>query len=259
MPEDLGPLFFEVHRGLPREGPGSTASTLRALELARPHLPPLPRVVDLGCGPGAQTRVLADALPDALVVAVDLHPPFLVQLAEALGTDCARVELAVGDMATWAPQEPVDLVWCEGAAYVMGVPAFLERWRAQLRPGGCVALTEAVWLTDAPSPASLAHWASEYPQMTDVAGLLEQVRAAGLELLGHFVLPRSDWLEEYYAPMQARLDALVTEHAGDPQALTELAVHQREIDVYREHGDELGYAFAVARLAPAAIAEGSAA
>ena len=59
--------FFALHRGLPREAPGSRESTARALALARP-LPAAPRVLDIGCGPGMQTIDLAELLPEANVV-----------------------------------------------------------------------------------------------------------------------------------------------------------------------------------------------
>lgn len=74
----LPPELFLVHRDLPREGPGCDAATLRALR-GLPELPPSSRVFDLGCGPGAQTLVLARAL-GTRVVAVDLRRPFLDQI-----------------------------------------------------------------------------------------------------------------------------------------------------------------------------------
>ena len=58
-------VFFEVQRGLPRQGPGSNESTIKALELCR-ELPDNPAVLDIGCGPGMQTMALAGtAEPDA--------------------------------------------------------------------------------------------------------------------------------------------------------------------------------------------------
>ncbi|WP_240325275.1 hypothetical protein [Amycolatopsis thermalba] len=50
--------FFALFHGLPRQGPGSDATTLRLLELAAP-LPERPRVLDLGCGPGRSALLLA--------------------------------------------------------------------------------------------------------------------------------------------------------------------------------------------------------
>ena len=55
------PQFFELHTGLPREGPGDDSITRRAVGLL-PELPQDPVVIDAGCGPGGQTLVLASAL-----------------------------------------------------------------------------------------------------------------------------------------------------------------------------------------------------
>ncbi|MDX1575896.1 MAG: class I SAM-dependent methyltransferase, partial [Kiloniellales bacterium] len=71
-------VFFDVHSGLPREGPGSRACTARALAMAGP-LPPEPRVLDIACGPGMQTLDLAELLPAARITAVDTHAPFVAE------------------------------------------------------------------------------------------------------------------------------------------------------------------------------------
>ena len=62
-------LFFELFTGLPRQGPGDAASTLRALALV-PRVGPRTRILDVGCGTGLHTRVLAQGSP-ARIVAVD--------------------------------------------------------------------------------------------------------------------------------------------------------------------------------------------
>ncbi|MDB5040737.1 MAG: transferase [Candidatus Eremiobacteraeota bacterium] len=51
------PLFFELHSSLPREGPGDDATT-RSVLLSL-DLPQAPKVLDVGCGPGAGSLVLA--------------------------------------------------------------------------------------------------------------------------------------------------------------------------------------------------------
>ena len=65
-------LFLEIYGTLPRAGPGSAADTRRALALVPTRS--IRTVLDLGCGPGAQTLVLAEALPDASIRALDVVP-----------------------------------------------------------------------------------------------------------------------------------------------------------------------------------------
>lgn len=239
-------IFTEVHSDMWREGPGSDASTRRAAELARPHLPASPRILEVACGPGAQTVALLEAFPEATLLATDLTPRFLEQVRQRVAArgEAARVQVVQADMRTFSPGHPVDLIWCEGAAYIMGVPQALAHWKGLLDKGGVIAFTEAVWLTDAPSAVARANWA-EYPQMQGVEGCLALVREQGYEVVGSFVLPASDW-QSYYGPMQQRLDQLRECYAEDAEALAELAAHQSEIDAYAACGEEFGYLFVVA-------------
>ena len=73
-PHDLE-LFLQVYGTLPRAGPGDTQSTVNALALV--PWPSPKTVLDLGCGPGAQTLVLAEVLPDAEILALDVLPPMV--------------------------------------------------------------------------------------------------------------------------------------------------------------------------------------
>ena len=238
--------FFAIHSDLPREGPGNRASTLRALAIAQP-LPVRPRVLDIACGPGAQTLDLAAALPDASIVAVDFHAPYLEQLRRrADEAGCAdRIETAQGDMRA-LNFEPgaFDLIWCEGAAYIMGVPAALMAWRPLLREGGRIALTEAVWLRDDPPDEVRANWA-EYPAMGAVPAVRARFEAAGYALLGDFVLPPEAWWE-YYRPIEARLAMLAGRLDEDPVAAGIMAEGHAEVDCYRRRPDYFGYAFFIA-------------
>ena len=165
MTEDrMTMLFFEMFSGLPRQGPGDAASTLRALALV-PGVGPESRVLDLGCGTGLQTRVLAQSSP-ARFIAVDNHAPFVDVLnheARHLGI-ADRLEARVGDMRRLdvAPGS-FDLVWCEGAIAIMGVEAGLRDWRRLLAPGGHMAMTEVCWMKPDPPPECATFWANAVP------------------------------------------------------------------------------------------------
>ncbi len=244
-------IMFTVHQGLPREGPGNRASTARALELIE-NLPAAPEVLDIGCGPGMQTVDLASLMPQARIQAVDTHQPFLEDGARrAEAAECARrVEFSLADMrALDFAAERFDLIWCEGAAYIMGIAEALAAWPQLLKAGGHLAFTEAVWLSRSPPQTLADWWQAGYPAMGDTQACIDKVTNAGLQLVGHFVLPEAAWWDDYYKPMEARIAALRVELEDDAAGLAALEEHQREIDYFRRWSAHYGYLFVVARKA----------
>lgn len=240
-------VFLDLHSGLPREGPGNRDCTEQALKLAG-DLPSPAKVLDIACGPGMQTMDLADLLPDAEIMAVDTHEPFVEEAnrrARARGVN-DRVRAAYGDMTALAfPAASFDLIWCEGAAYIMGVGNALRSWRLLLKPGGKLALSEAVWLSPDPPDELRRMWLEEYPDMRDVAGCRALVRECGYELLGDFVLPDRAWWDDYYAPQEQRLAELAPKYAGDPVAEAVLREAREEMEFHRTHAAYYGYVFLV--------------
>ena len=91
-------LFFEMFTGLPRQGPGDANSTRRALSMV-PGIGSHTRVLDIGCGTGAQTLEIARHT-SSHIVAVDNHAPYIETLnreANAHGVQTIE-DAAVGDM-----------------------------------------------------------------------------------------------------------------------------------------------------------------
>lgn len=243
--------FFRIHDGLAQEAPGSRASTLQALAMAT-DLPADPVVADVGCGPGPATQVLAEALPSARIVAIDLHAPFVAAVA-ALGLG-ERVTAVEGDMAdlpgvlAGVGVDAVDLLWCEGAAYALGFQAALRAWAPVVRPGGCLALTDAVWLAPTVSRPVLEFWEREYPAIQPAQVRRAQIRTSpGWDRIGDFTLPAADW-EAYYGPLGERLDQLRPEAADDPDLAEAIAATEEEIAVFDGGGATMvGYQFFVLR------------
>jgi SAM-dependent methyltransferase len=239
---DMDPLFFELHSGLAHEAPGSTEDTLRALAMTGLRGPL--RVLDVGSGPGAASLVLLDALPWAEVTAVDLHAPYLevaTRRAAAAG-HAERFRTLCADMAAlpFSPRS-FDLIWSEGAAYSVGVPAALAHWKALLAPGGRIAFSELVWTTATPHPQARAVFAEEYPPMTDAAGVRGWIAGAGLRVVGEFDVSQAGWAA-YYEPLEQRIAALAGVHGADHPVLV---AHRAEIAAWREHGADFAYRFFV--------------
>lgn len=248
MNEDRLPrAFYELHSGLPREGPGDTKSTRRALAML-PALPPGAVILDVGCGPGFQTLDLARS-SSARIFALDCHIPYLQELGRraAKAGLSGRIFPLAGDMRRLPfPEGRFDLIWSEGAIYNMGFENGLRTWRKFLKPGGYITVSDAVWLRPDP-PARVRKFWEEYPGMTSIEGSIARVRTAGYEMLGHFSLPKSAWWDDYYNPLSRRIDDLSERMSDDPTGREILALHRREIALFRDHSDCYGYEFFVVR------------
>jgi SAM-dependent methyltransferase len=246
MADDLK-LLFEIFENTPRQGPGSVATTRRALGLL-PESLRVERVLDLGCGTGGSTIVLAGDT-GAHVTAVDIHPPFLATLGvRAKESGLAdHITTVAADMANAAALgNNFDLIWAEGSAYSVGFENALRWWRPLLRPGGCLVVTELVWFVTEPAPRARAFFAGEYPDMRDEATRMNHARSAGYELLASFRLPAADW-HTYYAGLEVPLRDAASQH-GELSTYTAIRL---EREIYEACGDDYGYVCLVLQVVPA--------
>jgi len=242
-------LFWELHSDLPREGPGADETTRKAAEKI-PRLPEGSRVLDVGCGPGAQTLVLAWQFPQAHITAVDRHAPFLEELRRRarLSEVSSRIASLQGDMrALPFSDDRFDLIWSEGAVYIMGFEAGLRSWRPLLKENGWVAVTEISWLTGEPPDEPKEFWSRNYPAMATIASNCSMAQGAGYEVLHHFTIPERDWWTDYYGPLEMKMRALRLKYADKRDALAFLDEEQKEIDLFREHSPCYGYVFYLLR------------
>lgn len=227
--------FMTVFQTLARWAPGSDADSLKALSL----LPITPQnIIDIGCGKGFSTRLLAQHT-EAQIVAVDNEQSALDELGKRLAEQAfdARVTLSCTSM-TALPFSPssFDCVWAEGSAYIMGVEQALTQWRPLLKEGGYMVLSDLVWLTDSPSDEAVAFWQGEYPDMQKVEKRLTHMRQAGFAVIDHFTVSQTAW-SDYYQPLKARVAQLIPNMPNS----TAIADLTREIAIYERYLGEFGY------------------
>ena len=239
--------FFDLHSDNPREGPGDFQSAARAFAAAKDALQADPaNILDLACGPGMQTRHLSELAPEANILGLDITKTFIKRLNDWCDKEglSDRVSGVVGDMsAPPVAAHTQDLIWCEGAVYMLGVQAALAAWRDLLRPRGCIAFTEPVFLKTPLPKQVVDNWA-EYPPMTDVAGVEQRLQATDFRLVDSFVLPDNAWAE-YYEPLQKRVNVLREKYAADAHGALVIEEGQSEIDAWRNFGEYFSYAFFV--------------
>lgn len=244
----FSPAFLELHANLPRQGVGADWCTREALR----RLPPLrkpPAVIDLGCGPGRQTVVLADHFRSR-IDAVDICPTFLEQLMEnATAAGVADLIHPRRENFTRLPDASAsfDLVWSEGSARIIGLANALTGWGRLLRPRGVLAISDCIWFADPPPAEARDFWDRAYPGMTDLEGVRKIAREAGMTVLDHFSLPRSAWWDEYYAPLTRRIREVEERLPEDPALRDLVEATREEIAVHQRFGDSYGYAFFLLR------------
>lgn len=248
--QTLFALLVDLHRDGTRQGPGSDEETLRALDLTRLDRDADLRVADIGCGTGAPTLALASRLPGARITAVDLFPEFLDILVErARAAGCSgRIETRAGSMDSLPfTAESLDLIWSEGAIYNMGFTAGIEAWKAFLRPGGVIAVSEITWLRPDPPDEIRRYWNAEYPEIATASEKFAVLERAGYDPMGYFVLPPSNWIDNYYEPTEQRVPAFLQRHAGRPEASEIAEMARQEADLYRRYRNWFSYGFYIAR------------
>lgn len=240
-------VFRELIEGLPRQAPGSTAATLRALGMAR-GLAERPRILDIGCGPGAQTVDLACATGGWLL-AVDIRQHFLDELTERARNAGVLSQITSLNMSMFDldfADSSFDLIWSEGAIYIAGFADGLSAWRRFLKPGGWIAVTELTWLVPDPPPEAAAYWQQNYPGMGSIERNCRVIAEAGYVDQTGFTLSTRDWYN-YYGPAERRVEELSEKYAGHPDTLAMLEDVRREYDTFRQYHESYGYVFYVMR------------
>ncbi|HEX4302607.1 MAG TPA: trans-aconitate 2-methyltransferase [Rhizomicrobium sp.] len=153
-------------------------------------------VIDLGCGPGNSTALLAARWPHARLEGLDSSPAMLGQ-AHGSGIAAHWIE---ADVATWTPKEPYDVVFSNATLQWLGDhPALLPRLMRAVKRGGTFAF-QVPHNMDAPSHALMREtaaqgpWASKLRDVREVAVLQPDDYYAILKPHAHSV---DIWETEY--------------------------------------------------------------
>jgi SAM-dependent methyltransferase len=250
--QEASPVFpevlYELFRDMPRQGPGDNYHTRKAYEML-PGLPGRPRILDIGCGSGMQTLELA-RLSGGQVTGLDNHQYFLDTLAESAkkaGLDKQLTTVNASMFALPFAAGTFDIIWAEGAIFIIGFEKGLRDWEPLLKPGGYLVVSELAWITpDRPGEVS-AYMEAEYPAIKNDGENREIIRRAGYDMVGSFILPESVWQHGFYKPYQARLDLLKQKYAGNSEVSQVLADRQPEIDMYNKYSRYYSYIFYLMR------------
>jgi trans-aconitate 2-methyltransferase len=119
---------------------GSMPRTQGVLDLLARVAHPAPRLIlDLGCGPGNNTELIAQRWPDALVIGLD-NSPSMISAARQRERP-GHLEFRQADLREWQPGELADIVLMNAVLqWIPGHMALLPRFAAMLAPGGVLGI-----------------------------------------------------------------------------------------------------------------------
>ena len=242
-------LLIDLHIDGDRQGPGSKEETLRAIELAGLNQKKALKIADIGCGTGASTLALAEALK-CKIIAVDFIPEFLETLSKRASKFGLQNRIALNSSSMEAlpfGKEELDVIWSEGAIYSMGFQRGVGEWHSLLKPEGILAVSEITWLTKDRPREIQDYWQKEYPEMALASEKFAILEQSGFEILGYFPLKSTSWKENYYRPLEARFEDFLKRHQ-DSRAAQDLIKRERaEIELFEKYHEYYSYGFYIAR------------
>ena len=238
--------LYELSEALPRCGPGDNEFTRRAFDVI-PHPPEHPFILDIGCGSGIQTIELAK-LSNGNIIALDNHQSFLDMLLEQARNEGIEEKITPRNVSMLDmdfDENTFDIIWSEGALYFMGFQNGLRRCRQLLKSKGYLAVSELVYTSDDPPDVVMQYLEDEYPDIKNITGNIKLIQEEGLNLISHFTLPESAWLNNYYLPMEEEMPRLIKKYKGNEIALNVFEAFKDEINFYKEYSKFYGYEFFV--------------
>ena len=237
-------LLIDLHKNNPRQGPGSDAMTQKALDATGLKPSKDLHIADIGCGTGAQTFVLAKQL-DGQITAVELFPEFLEILKKRAEekdiTNISTIAASMDDLP-FAPNS-LDLIWSEGAVYIMGFEKGISYWHQFLKPGGFLAVSEITWLTEHRPKKLEDYWKAAYPEIDTATNKIAQLERNGYTVVDYFMLPKSCWLENYYQPLEKATAAFLARHHNSAAAKEVVEENKIEHELYLKYQDYYSYGF----------------
>jgi ubiquinone/menaquinone biosynthesis C-methylase UbiE len=236
-------IFFELHHHLPREGPGRNKYTEKAYHM----LPPIekPKILDIGCGPGEPTILLAK-LSKGTVIGMDIHQPYLDELERKAKKANLTSQVQILNQSLFEmdfPQESFDIIWSEGSIFLIGFEQGLREWHQYIKPHGFLVVHEMVWLQQDPPQEIKKYLEAAYPGIRQIPENLAIIPQCNYQVIGYFALPEDAWWIEYYHPLEKRIHKLKTKYHKNPKALKVLQLEQQEIDMYKKYSQWYGSTF----------------
>ncbi len=235
--------FYELFSRLPRGGPGDNKSTRKAFSYLK-NVPSEPFILDIGCGYGIQTLELAKN-SKGTIIALDNYQPFLdslVQNAKKEGFENRILPKNQSMHEMDFKNGTFDVIWSEGALYIMGFRNGLKKCYQLLKNKGYCVVSEAVLLLpNLPRPLQ-EFWDEVYPDIKDINNNISLIQDENFTVVSHFTLPKSCWVD-FYSGMNTEIKSLRKKYPDNKIASQVFEACEKEILMYETYSDYYSYEF----------------
>ena len=239
------PLYFYMaYKDLDRLSPGSTDTTLKVIDKIDIDDNGELNILDVGCGVGTSTILLANYFKNAEVEAIDLFKHYLDVLDEKISKNDleSRVFSYKMDMNDLDfANEDFDIVFAEASAEIIGFKRALKEWKRLLKPNGYIIISDVSWIQK-PSSKSVKFWKNIYDDVDSIENKIRQIKNEGYEFSDYVIVPKEDW-NSYYNKLEKNLNKL----SGDKSAQDIIGQIKKEINHYRQNSDDYSYVFYIMR------------
>ena len=206
------------------------------------------RIANLACGTGATTLQLAKHV-QGTILGVDPSPQLLDRLVKRSAANSLKATIDVtSDYYNQLPIAPrsLDLLWSQDRGRETDFIPMIEYWNSLLKPGGMLVVTELIWTTHNPAGEVVEYWGSRYQDINTLEARLEELEAAGFDVLRGEFLPASCYEEHFYTPLSNEFESFMDEFPI-PAAIGLVGQLKQEIKMYHKFKDHYGHAVLIAQ------------
>ena len=238
---DYMALVIDFFEDLEKLGPGDNEQSKKALDKVYSGNGSL-KILDLGCGTGAQTIFLAKETKSE-IIAVDFLQPFLdslVKKAHSLGLNVKTICSSMDSLSF--DERSFDIIWSEGAIYNIGFDYGINYLKKYLKPNGYLVISEMSWFTDSRPDEIMDYWKDNYSEIDTVGNKLRQLLNAGYKVVDHFPLPNYCW-NNYYEQMENKEKAFLEKHQNKEAVIDFVNEQVNERKMHKKYSEYYGYEF----------------
>lgn len=232
--------FYTAYMNLERLSPGSEDTTLKAIDKINIDACNELNILDIACGVGTSTILLANYFKNSTVEAFDLFKHYVDILNEKIAENDLQDRVFSYVMNMDDPDfanEEFDIVFCEASCEIIGFKRALDEWKRLLKPERYLIMSDISWISK-PSDESKRFWKNIYMEVDTIESKIRQIEVAGYEFIDYVIVPKEDWID-YHNKLEKNLNKL----NGDKSAKEFVNQLKKEIEIYRKNSGDYSYVF----------------